>query len=81
MAKRKPTVRRRKHRPLIHREHPNHPGWKIADTLTKALSVTAVFTVCAYVFANNFDTNEIQMLASGGGAVAAFSAIAKFWNS
>lgn len=64
----------------LRKKRVDHPGWEIAQTLTKAISITAVFTVCMYVFANNFDANEIQTLASGGGVVAVVSAVSKFWQ-
>ena len=59
---------------------PTHPLWPIVHTLVQAFAITFVFGVCAFITANSFDTNEIQMLASGGVLVGAGNLVAKFWK-
>jgi L-aminopeptidase/D-esterase-like protein len=60
---------------------PEHPVWKILHSIVLAICVTFTFAICAYVTANSFDTNEIQMLAGGGSVVAVVSAGMKFLKS
>lgn len=57
---------------------PNHPLWAIVHTVVQAGAVTFVFGVCAYITANSFDTNELQMLAGGGAIVGIGNLVSKF---
>jgi len=59
----------------------DHPLWKIIHSVVMAICVTFTFGICAYITANSFDTNEIQMLAGGGSVVAVVSAGMKLLKS